>query len=662
MIRSLRLRSRRKAPLRRRIQAFFGDVLKVFQVPFAGLPVVVWAFVVISAIVLPYNAVWLGELPDPDDYTYLTQTLDWLQGQSWYDNVQHRMSPPEGVPIHYTRLAELPIAAVIGMFRLLGYSWRGAALLGSYLLPVLYLGVFFYVSRKVAERFVSPSWARLTAFVALFCPALLWKFSPGQVDHHGLEALLLMGALGLVAQTFSHPEKRRWPLFAGGVLALSVAIGLETLPWMCLIVAVVGFWAVWTGTKAARSAILFGAGLFGFGAAFLFLVRAPSVVLQEDILSYSSVYVLLMAGAWLSLIVAAGASFLSFRFGVKESPKFFWKRSSPFLGTLAFRLLLTGGAAAVLGALYLHHVPALLEGPYGAMNKTLASLFFANLEEAIAMVDRYSFFKVAIRAFLPVLALIVSVKLACRTRDDKRWAWIMLAVLLAASVNLALFYQVRMVIYAQLFSIIPLVALAENGWAWIGTRFEGRRRFWAEIGLIVLIGPLTGVFLPSLFDGRAVNPGLILFPAQQVNHACTIQGIKPILNGTPYDKRPLRIMNLIGEGPALLFYTPHEVMSAPYHTNVRGNLDTLEFFSTTDPNKAEQIARKNKIDLVVVCHNVPDLYLNGSDPHYVALPSGGAQMLPNESFVGQLAQDRVPAWLRKIPFSQGLNYSIYEVQ
>ena len=105
----------------RKEPSFFAAVLRVFMPPFEGLPLVMWCYFVFSYIALPQNPMWRGDLPDPDDYTYLSQTLDWLQGQGWFDSIQHRMNPPSGVSIHYTRLAELPIAAVITVFRAFHY-------------------------------------------------------------------------------------------------------------------------------------------------------------------------------------------------------------------------------------------------------------------------------------------------------------------------------------------------------------------------------------------------------------------------------------------------------------------------------------------------------------------------------------------------------------
>src|SRR3546814_17926766 len=49
-------------------------------------------------------------LPDTDDNLRLQQVRDWLGGQGWFDLRQHRMLPPEGADIHWSRLVDLPLA------------------------------------------------------------------------------------------------------------------------------------------------------------------------------------------------------------------------------------------------------------------------------------------------------------------------------------------------------------------------------------------------------------------------------------------------------------------------------------------------------------------------------------------------------------------------
>ncbi len=620
---------------------FFDDVARIFQTPFSGLSVVMWFYFVFSYFAMVQCPIWRGNLPDPDDYTYLSQTLDWLQGQSWFDNVQHRMSPPEGVAIHYTRFAEMPIAGVIMLFRLFHYSWRGAALLGSLVLPVVYLGVLFAALRGAAVRLMASDWVGLTAFVVMFSSVLLSKFSPGQVDHHGVEAILTITAIGLTVHAFARPDQTRWAVAAGAALALSTAIALEVLPWMALTAAIVGLWTVASGVKAARSAASFGLSLLATGAALLALDKPMASILQPDLLSYSIAYVALMGGIALALVVAAGATVIQ---------------------KTAVRFIVSGGVAIILGAVYLRHFPALLAGPYGAMDKRLAALFFANLQEAVPLSKRFPVVKASYLLIPSIAAFVASLSFARVAQDYKKWGWFLMASLLGASLALTVFYQVRVLMYVQLFAVIPLAACVERGWSWIAAKYQGRQRFWAEIVLVLAVGPLMAIFLPAVQDGRAFNTGMLLFPAQSFDSSCEMTGLAHLLNAPPYADRKLRLMNMTGQGAELLFLTPHEVMAAPYHTNLRGNIDSIDFFLTTDAAQAEKIARRDGINLVVLCRNIPDMYLEGKGPHYVSFPDGGVRMVENASLAGQLNLHKAPSWLTEIPINQPSNYLLFEVK
>jgi hypothetical protein len=262
-----------------------------------------------------------------------------------------------------------------------------------------------------------------------------------------------------------------------------------------------------------------------------------------------------------------------------------------------------------------------------------------------------------------LLGFFASLSFLRRAEGEKKWGWLLLASLLAAAIALSVFYQIRVLLYALLFAIIPLAAFAERGWAWIGAHCRGRKRFWAEIALILLLGPLTAIFLPAREDGRSFNTGIVLFPAQTFDDSCSLGAVDRLLIRPPYAARaPLRIVNMIDQGPELLFRTGDDVLSAPYHTNVRGNLDALDFFSTPDAAQAEQIARRDGINLVVLCRNIPDMYLHDAGPHYVILPNGMVEMRPDSSLAGQLAFHKIPDWLTPVALPSPSNYLVFEVK
>src|SRR5829696_6570709 len=54
-----------------------------------------------------------AERPEADDAMRLVEVRDLLSGQSWGDMVQHRLGPPDGVAMHWSRLVDAPLAAMM---------------------------------------------------------------------------------------------------------------------------------------------------------------------------------------------------------------------------------------------------------------------------------------------------------------------------------------------------------------------------------------------------------------------------------------------------------------------------------------------------------------------------------------------------------------------
>ena len=70
----------------------------------------------------------------PDDLLRLQEVRDFLAGQSWFDVTQYRLNPPWGAPMHWSRLLDVPLAAVMLLARpLLGTT--GAELAAATIVP-----------------------------------------------------------------------------------------------------------------------------------------------------------------------------------------------------------------------------------------------------------------------------------------------------------------------------------------------------------------------------------------------------------------------------------------------------------------------------------------------------------------------------------------------
>src|SRR5476649_2246692 len=72
-------------------------------------PLAAWALFAGISLWLTHGPIQL----DTDSAMRLVQVRDLLHGQSWFDTVQHRMNTPYGLPMHWSRLVDAPLALLM---------------------------------------------------------------------------------------------------------------------------------------------------------------------------------------------------------------------------------------------------------------------------------------------------------------------------------------------------------------------------------------------------------------------------------------------------------------------------------------------------------------------------------------------------------------------
>jgi len=87
-----------------------------FSLSVPAVAVFIWLFKVIEYVIPAYFHPQTISL-STDDAMRLAQVRDLLAGQSWYDLTQWRMNVPFGLPMHWSRLIDAPIAGLILIFR-----------------------------------------------------------------------------------------------------------------------------------------------------------------------------------------------------------------------------------------------------------------------------------------------------------------------------------------------------------------------------------------------------------------------------------------------------------------------------------------------------------------------------------------------------------------
>jgi asparagine N-glycosylation enzyme membrane subunit Stt3 len=161
----------------------------------------------------------------PDDQLRMVQIRDFLNGQSWFDWTQYRMNAPDGAPMHWSRLIELPIAFLILIFTPI-FGQDIAEMIAGTAIPLIGLALTSYMIGRVALSL----WNRQAAIFAIIMtwinPAIAFQFRPMRIDHHGWQIMLASLALW----SMFWPSKKRGGIALGAALAFWLHISLEGLP------------------------------------------------------------------------------------------------------------------------------------------------------------------------------------------------------------------------------------------------------------------------------------------------------------------------------------------------------------------------------------------------------------------------------------------------
>jgi hypothetical protein len=228
-----------------------------------------WLVAAIVLIVVMRDAIPGGWLKDTDDYMRLMEVRDWLAGQSWYDVSQHRLNPPEGAMMHWTRLVDLPLAGgFLLLTPLLGSVWAENVTMVA--VPLLLLLATMITLGWMISRLVdAPGAAEIGPALMLFSPFTIMQFMPLRIDHHGWQ--ILMAALASAALLAD--RRLRGGIIAGLALGFWLTVSLEGLPFAAICLGAVGLRWCFDSSEASRLASL--AATLALSAAAFFLITIP---------------------------------------------------------------------------------------------------------------------------------------------------------------------------------------------------------------------------------------------------------------------------------------------------------------------------------------------------------------------------------------------------
>lgn len=554
------------------------------------------AAVIASLLIVSLLSGSFGKIgPDGDDVMRLVQVRDLLNGQGWFDLVQPRLGPEGGTLMHWSRLVDLPMAAIANS--LSPFIGQDAALRIAYTfwpqISVLIVTCALVAGARALGGRTMLLFACLLGFAVLFRH---FRFLPGAIDHHNLQLGLLM----LAASCLLVREHALAMALGGAALALAAAIGAEVHLFIVLVAGFVAVdWAI-TGEPAQRGAAVFGAS-FAAVLTATFLATVPPLdygVARCD--AHDSVT--LLAG------LAGGVAFaLAVQITSQKS--------------MALRFAALANVGAICAALVMVTGPQCLSNPLDSLSVQARDLWLARVDEArptlvylrSGQLDEFLF-----RLGTPLAGLAAAAWLAWR-RDQPR-AQLLFVVLLTVSVLLSL-YQTRFYVFGQLFAVLPLAVLA--------ARVEAGRLGAAVPRLSYPFLLLLSVPTMWSFAGAAFSPP----PAPRADRlaaaACNPPAAYAALAVLPEG----RVLAPATDAPSILLSTAHSALYGHYHRN-RAGIDAALAIFTSPPDAARPRLAAAKVDYLMVCPADIDMRFF-------------ADYAPDGLVAGILAGD-VPEWLAPV--------------
>ena len=578
----------------------------------------------------PLYFVWLALIvhfgfaawPDPllagplgqDDALHLVQVRDLLAGQHWYDLVQHRFQPSQGLDMHWSRLIDAPMAALSFVFgeRAMLFLW-----------PSLLIGGFLFAALSVCRR-LSPQIEILPVlFVSALCLVPLSYFAPARIDHHNVQMVLALIMAGAIVR----PLTTNWPaIIAALAAALMMAIGLETLPYVAVGLVIISISWAFGWSKSVPVA--------AFGVAFATLTVLVWAA-QTDVQNQNAVCDML-SPAYVWPIVAGGI-------GLAIST--YLGRNLGWVGRLVW-LGITGAVALVL---FGWSNPICLGGPLAQIPLELQERWLRTIAETQPLSSiLLSAPKLAVERYgPPVFAVLIGAFLAWKKPEHRYGLVVILALLLSAcAISIV---QLRGTLFAHVYTI-AIFALAID---------LARKHYTANQKSATAIAAMAFAFVTcqSLFFVIAasfVNPSASVVAAKNTTGKATPMPEELTENdrecaGPDVRSAVASLGNSLVAAPVFFSAQALEmgnvsVIAGPYHRATGAIFDTLRLFEDGPVAEAEIISSW-KPRYIVLCDTSDD--------------TRDVVVKHPQSLTARLVSGQIPDWLRALPKLGQL--AIYEV-
>lgn len=523
------------------------------------------AALVLTLVSLPAVAqLWF---PDPDDAMRLNEVRDWLGGQSWWDVGQHRLWGG-AFEMHWSRLVDIPLAAVIAIFTPLTGAWW-ADRIALTLVPLLTLLAVIALGAELTRRVAGLERAKMAVLLAPLSVPLVYQLRPMRIDHHGWQIAL---ALAAVVALLGKPNAKTGAL-VGLSLAALLTISLEGLP---ITVAIVGVMLLaWAFDDSRREQAVAALTTLVAATALLHAATRGSAMLDFACDAIAPVWIAALATGALG---ACAAMFVP-------------RANLP----AKLAMLAIAGAAAL--AVIVTKAPLCTKGPFATLDPLTYSLWYKNVSEGLPLWEQVPAWALMTIGF-PIAGLVGGTLAWREATGEDRTRWSMMLALAGLSFALSIFI-IRTGATAN--------ALALPGGAWLLHNLLTRaravpsipKRTLATAGALLAATP--GLAASALFGlAGETEQATTTATVQTCNQAHEIADLAALPKSTLF--APVDV------SPHLLAWTGHSAIGAGYHRNSASMHRVLATFLAT-PEAAHQAVVASHADYVVGCPGTNEMEL-----------------------------------------------------
>jgi hypothetical protein len=516
-----------------------------------ALSLLATAILVISA--LNGSSTSLGEwLGDTDDAVRLVTVRELLAGAPWFDTTLPRIGAPEPLLSHWSRLIDLPLAALISLLAPVIGPDR-AELATRVAWPALMFFLLQLAVAREAGRRAGLLAAALAVVFAVTSMTAVAQFRPGRVDHHNAQILCAVAGLLLLARALRDP-RAGWG--AGVLIGLGLAVGYEAIALVVPGLALAALAAAWQPRIApgtvravlAATAVMAAALVITIPPSRWLDVRCDALALNLPVLAACC------ATGLLGMVLAA---------------------------SIAARLLLLGMGAALGLALFAALEPACLAGPFGKVDPALGPIWLDQVMETKSVLWLASSHPTLALSFVAFMLAGAGAQVAIwHRRRDSSSALGASIVILAALLGC---WQIKLMPYACWLAVLPLAIVCSG--------LRGVASMSAPVIRLAAVVLLSQASLEAAFAAvispfqKSAGADIAAEQIGDPRRACFQSSNVRRLAALP----PGLIAADIDLGPFIVAHSPHRVVAAPYHRLDKGILANEAILAGAAPEAQRQI-------------------------------------------------------------------------